>query len=322
MHELRWNPVLREWVIVASHRQERPVDVEGEFSECPFCAGSEEVFGDKEILALPNRYPSLVLDASPASSSGDIFKAKPGFGSCEVILETLDHSADLADLPVAKIALVLSVFAQRYTRYSQVKGIKYVLEFRNKGREIGVTLHHPHSQLYAMPFIPPIIRRELSSSRTFWKRTGGCLFCRIIDEEMRSGVRLLTKNQHAMSFLPYYAKWPYELHLFPRAHATSLADLNRQQLLGFSRTLKEVLLTYNRLFDFSMPYVMAVHQAPVEAKSYPYFHMHVEFYPPYRTRDKLKYPGGVERGAGTFTYDGVPEEKAEELKKAYRRDST
>lgn len=286
---------------------------------CPFCVGSAEVGGGWRVLSLPNRYPSLSLRPPQGEglNKGSLYRSRPAYGACEVILETAAHEADLADLGAETIAEVLELFAERYRHYRSFPGIRYVFAFRNKGREIGVTLHHPHSQLYALPFIPTVIRRELASARAYWRRHGVCLFCRVVAEERALNQRVVGVNRHAIVFLPYYAKWPYELHVYPLRHVGSLPELSAAERRGFAELLKQVLVAYNNLFHFSMPYVLAVHQQPTDDGDYRHYHLHVECYPPYRARDRLKYPGGLERGTGTFIYDGVPEEKAAELKAAF-----
>lgn len=213
----------------------------------------------------------------------------------------------------------MDVFADRYEKLGAKKYVKYVFEFRNKGREIGVSLHHPHSQLYAFPFIPPKIRRELASAKAYMKKFGECLFCRILKEEKNQGERLICENEAFACFLPFFAKWPYETHVYSKRHAQSLLDFGSSERRSLAEILRDVTAAYNNLFGFSMPYVMAIHQKPTDGRDYPYYHFHIEFYPPYRTKDKLKFPAGIERGAGVFGYDGNPEEKAKELKLALER---
>ncbi|MBS7248298.1 MAG: galactose-1-phosphate uridylyltransferase [Candidatus Jordarchaeales archaeon] len=317
MQELRWNPVLGEWVIVASHRKERPVD-SVEKRRCPFCPGSPEVEGEWEVLSLPNRFPSLVPNP-PKPTRHRFYRTKPARGVCEVILETREHEGDLCDLTLERVKKVVDLYAERYSELGKLSYVKYVFIFRNKGEVIGVTLHHPHSQLYALPFIPPVVARELKSSKRHYGEKGECLFCRIMKVEEEDAVRVVYENNDFICFLPFYAKWPYELHVYPKRHVQSLPELTENERFWLADALRTVTATYNGLFDFSMPYIMSIHQKPTDGKSYDYYHLHVEFYPPYRSRDKLKYPAGIERGAGTWTYDATPEEKAEELRRAARK---
>ncbi|MBS7287846.1 MAG: galactose-1-phosphate uridylyltransferase [Candidatus Freyarchaeota archaeon] len=317
MQELRWNPVLEEWVIVAAHRKERPVDGVDR-RQCPFCPGSPEVEGEWEVLSLPNRFPSLTPNP-PEPTKHRFYRTSPARGICEVILETREHEGDLCDLTLERAKKVVDLYAKRYSELGKLEYVKYVFIFRNKGEVIGVTLHHPHSQLYALPFIPPVAARELRSSRRYHRRKGKCLFCNIRRVEEKDAVRVVYENSDFTCFLPFYAKWPYELHVYSKRHVQSLPELTEEERFSLADALRTVTATYNSLFGFQMPYIMAIHQKPTDGKSYDYYHLHVEFYPPYRSRDKLKFPAGIERGAGTWTYDASPEEKAEELRRAASR---
>jgi UDPglucose--hexose-1-phosphate uridylyltransferase len=196
--------------------------------------------------------------------------------------------------------------------------IKYVAVFRNKGKEIGVSLAHPHSQIYALPFIPARIREEIRAHRSFRAKKGSCLICRLLDSGKLG--KPIYSNDHFQVFLPNYAMWPYELHIYPRDHSTWLTQLSHSGVLHLADALRAVSATYNNLFQRDLPYIMAVHQGPT-GKWYVDYHMHVEFYQPYRESDKLKYAAGIEWGFWTFTYDGNPKDKAEELREALLRAS-
>jgi UDPglucose--hexose-1-phosphate uridylyltransferase len=150
------------------------------------------------------------------------------------------------------------------------------------------------------------------------EKEGECIFCRVIKEEKSDGRRVICKNEHAICFVPFYAKWPYETHVYPIQHLQCLPDMNEEQRLGFAAILKQIITTYNNLFDFSLPYIMVIHQRPTD-NQYKHYHMHVEFYPPHRSRDKLKFTAGIERGAGTYSMDYEPEQKASELRNVYQR---
>ena len=324
MQELRWNPVLCEWVIVASHRESRPVEPGTSTSVCcPFCPPNPDVAGEWDVKVLPNRFPLLVPDPPPPESAGHwLYRVSPGRGVCEVVLETKEHDVDLADLSVNRLKRVLEVFTERYLELRTKPYVKYVFIFRNKGSEIGVTLHHPHSQIVCFPFVPPLIMGELRSSREFMRKHRKCLFCSILNRERKLGHRTVLENESFTVFLPFYARWPYETHVFPRRHTQSLADLKPSELSSLADVLKNVLVGYNELFGFSMPYIMALHQEPTDNRKYAYYHFHIEFYPPYRSKGVLKFPAGVERAAGTFTYDAEPESRAQELRAVFSRVSS
>ena len=311
--EIRWDPILAQWIIVAGKRGKRPLLPEG---YCPFCPGSEEV-PEKgwTVLSLPNRFPALRPDAPPPDIKYDrLYRCKPAKGVCEVIVYTPQHNASLADLSVENIKAVIDLWTSRFKELGSLDYVKYVFIFENKGRIIGVTLDHPHGQLYAFPFIPTLIRKELASSKQYWRRTGTCLFCTIIQKEQKDEVRVVCENEDFICFLPFFAHWPYGVHIYPKRHREALTDLTETEKVSFAAILKKVLLKFDNLFNMSFPYMMVLHQRPTDGKPYPYYHFHVEFYPPYREKNKIKYFASVETGSGTVTFDYTPEMKAKELR--------
>ena len=313
--ELRWDPILREWIIVSGQRKERPVL---DKSYCPFCPGSEEVPStDWKVLTLPNKYPSFSPNPGPPDvKCDDLYRCRRAKGVCEIILYTPQHDTTLADLDIAHIKELVDVWAERYRELGSRDYVNYVFIFENKGREIGVTLDHPHGQIYAFPFIPPKIQRELTSSKSYMRKNRECLFCRIISKERAEETRVVCENEAFICFLPFFARWPYGIHLYPKRHVQSLLDLSEDERFAFASILKEVLKKFDNLFGFSFPYMMVFHQEPTDGKDHYYYHFHVEFYPPYREKDKLKFFASVESGAGTITYDYRPEDKAKELRDA------
>ncbi|MBM3957450.1 MAG: galactose-1-phosphate uridylyltransferase, partial [Gemmatimonadetes bacterium] len=178
----------------------------------------------------------------------------------------------------------------------------------------GVTLHHPHCQIYAFPFVPPVVARELASSRDHLEGSGECLFCSILAREIAEGARIVCEGGGHIALVPFYARWPYEVHVFPRRHVSSLAEMNTGERRDLARTIKTVATKYDSLFGFPLPYVMVLHQAPTDGGDHRHYHFHVEFYPPHRAGNRLKYLAGVELGAGVFLNDAEPEQKARELR--------
>jgi len=313
--ELRWDPILSQWIIVSGKRGRRPLLPEG---FCPFCPGSGEVPETGwTVLSLPNKFPALQPDAPPPDVGCDrLYRCRPSRGACEVIVYTPQHNVTLAGLSVENIKAIIDLWAQRYEELGGRDYVKYVFIFENKGRIIGVTLDHPHGQLYAFPFIPPLIKKELISSRRYWKRNGVCLFCRIIEKEKRDAIRIVCENKDFLCFLPFFAHWPYGVHIYPKRHVGALTDLTDGEKRMFASILKNILKRFDNLFHMSFPYMMVLHQRPTDGKAYPYYHFHVEFYPPYREKDKVKYFASVETGAGTVTFDYTPEMKARELRES------
>jgi UDPglucose--hexose-1-phosphate uridylyltransferase len=300
--ELRWHPLLREWVTVAPWRQDRTYHPPAEF--CPLCptlpGGPETEIPepDYQIAVFENRFPSYTREQ----------------GRCEVVCYTPEHSSSLGEQPVEHIRDLVEVWTDRTEELSGLETVRYVYVFENRGEEIGVTLHHPHGQIYAYPFIPPVLERELAASREHQEKTGRCLYCDVLEDEA-GGERVIARDDCWLAFVPPFNRWPYEVHLAPTAHVGMLPELSEGQAWSFATLLKDVLQRYDRLFGKPLPYVMAMHQRP-PGGGWGHHHLHVEFYPPNRTADKMKYLAGSELGAGAFVLDARAEDTARELREA------
>ncbi|HET9888566.1 MAG TPA: galactose-1-phosphate uridylyltransferase, partial [bacterium] len=192
--------------------------------------------------------------------------------------------------------------------------VAYVFPFENRGPEVGVTLHHPHGQIYAYPFIPPIAANELAEQSRHWREKGNGLLAAMLEAELEDGRRILYDGAQVIAFVPVCARFAYEVWIAPRRAAPSLVDLDAAEREDFARALRTVVRKYDGLWSRRFPYIMAMHQAPTDGKPHPEAHVHCEFYPPYRTPAKLKFLAGSELGAGVFTADTSPEEKAAELR--------
>ena len=321
MSELRWHPVLREWVITATQRQDRTFLPPRDY--CPLCPTKPGGFETElarpsyEIAVFENRFPSLRREPpEPAVEPNGPFDVRPAQGVCEVVVYTPEHDTTLAQQSVEHIRRLIAVWTDRYRELGAQPYVEYVFIFENKGEVIGVTLNHPHGQIYAYPFVPPIAKWQLESARTHYEQQQRCLFCDLLARERQDGRRVVTEDDAFSAVIPFYARWPYEVHITPREHRASLLDLSDAEAWSLARTLKRVLVGYDGLFGFSMPYILAMHQAPTDGGEHPYAHLHIELYPPHRTATKLKYLAGSETGAGTFINDSLPEEKAAELRAA------
>ncbi len=319
MSELRWNPLLGEWVATATHRQQRTFLPPADF--CPLCPTKEGGFptevpeSDYDVVVFENRFPSLrPAPEAPAVEGSDLYPVRPGQGVCEVVLYSPHHTSTLAAEPIEQIDKLVRVWTDRYEELERLDFVDYVFIFENKGEAIGVTLHHPHGQIYAYPFIPPRIARELDQSRTYQKRTGNCLICDVVAEERHDTRRIIAENESFVAYIPFFARWPYEVHIASKRHLQALTDMERAEQKELSLILKTVLVAFDKLFDLSFPYMMVLHQRPTDGGAYDFYHFHIEFYPPLRTATKLKYLAGSETGAGMFINDTLAEEKAAELR--------
>lgn len=309
MSDLRFEELRGEEITYAIHRQDRTFLPSRE--QCPLDptrpggARTEIPFPSFEIAVFDNRFPA--------------FEAP--LGAAEVVVYTDDHDASFATLASERAEDLMWVWRHRYMELGAREDVDYVYIFENRGVEVGVTLHHPHGQIYGYPFLPPVPRLELEADR----RLGGCAPCALLRRELDDGRRILIENDAVVVYVPYAARWAYEAHVVMRQHRASLLECEPQELRLLSSALQTLVRGYDALFDRPFPYVMAVHQAPTVAPSRPgaesagQGHLHVEFYPPLRTGDKLKYLAGSEQGAGAFISDTLPEESAATLREAIAR---
>jgi UDPglucose--hexose-1-phosphate uridylyltransferase len=321
MSELRWNPLLSEWVITATHRQDRTFLPPRE--QCPLCptvSGGSPTEIDRptfEIVAFENRFPSLHRSPpEPVVPGTELTPVRPAAGVCEVVVYTPQHDASLGGLPQQQIEHLVGVWGHRTRELGARPEVEYVFAFENRGEAIGVTLHHPHGQIYAYPFVPPMLRREAEAAERHRSDTGSCLWCDLADQERRDGTRMVVETDGWQASVPFAARWPYEVHLAPRRHVGWLHELSRDEVSGLAAGLKRLLNGYDLLFGFALPYVMAIHQRPTDGSPHAGYHLHIEFYPPNRSATKLKYLAGSEAGAGAFINDTLPEETAARLREA------
>jgi len=283
-------------VLVAAARQARTFLPERE--DCPLCPSREghstEIPASRfDAAVFENRFPSMV-------------PARPSGGTCEVVVYTDAHEGSFATLPSERLALLAEVWSDRYRELASRPSIRYVYIFENRGEQVGVTLTHPHGQIYAFPFVPPVAASELRRGR-------GCLQCQLIKDELGGRRRVLIRDRALVAYVPGYARWPYEVHVATRSHTGSLPDLSTSARVAFLRAMQRVAQAYDRLFESAMPYMLVLHQAPTRPRN-EQAHLHAEFYPVLRDRGKLKYLAGSESGAGVFINDTLAEESAERLR--------
>jgi UDPglucose--hexose-1-phosphate uridylyltransferase len=319
--ELRFNELRGEQVAYAIHRQDRTfLPARDHCPLCPTRPGEPETeipFPAYEIAVFDNRFPAF---ESPC-------------GAAEVVVYSDDHDASFGTLAPERAEALMWVWRHRYLELGAREDVEYVFIFENRGVEVGVTLHHPHGQIYGYPFLPPVPALELAAD----ERLGGCAPCALLARELADGRRMLYENAGVLAYVPEAARWPYEAHVTMRAHRASLRDCDAVELRLLADALQRVVRGFDALFRRPFPYVMAVHQAATPtaaigggegvgpgarvagAAKAPAGHLHVEFYPPLRTAEKLKYLAGSEQGAGAFVSDVLPEDSAAELREAIAR---
>jgi UDPglucose--hexose-1-phosphate uridylyltransferase len=318
---LRWHELRGEWVAFTAHRQTRTFlpSTQGHTHSNPLKPAThpneacELPAGRYDIAVFDNLFPALRLEAhSPPRMS---IATRAARGCCEVVVYAKEPEACLSRLPLPHLELLLYVWGERTAQLMQNPIVKYVLPFENRGVEMGVSLHHPHGQIYAYPNLPPVPKKMNHRERIYFKNFGRTLLQKIIAEELQFKQRLLYCGEHAVAFVPACARYPYEVWVAPRRAVAYLHELTTEVRSDLANALKTVLTKYDALWQRPLPYLMAWFQAPVDGRPHPEAHLHAEFYPPYRTENKLKYLAGTELAAGFFTNDALPEDTARELQR-------
>ena len=271
-----------------------------------------------DLVVFDNKFPSFSPNPPlPSVPPSRLYLVEPALGASEVVLYTSDHHSTMAAMSLDQVEKVVAVWADRYAELGAREEVSYVFIFENKGEVIGVTLDHPHGQIYAYPEIPPVPRRELEAAQRHIDANGTCVVCDVVGRERADGVRVIVQNRSFVAFVPFAARFPYEVHVTARRHAPSLLDLTDPERSALAELLSRVVKGLDGLFGFSLPYVMSMHQAPTDDGQWqPVSHFHIEFTPLHRTATKLKYLAGSELGGGAFINDTLPERTAAELRVA------
>ena len=313
--QARWDRLLGEWVVIASHRQDRtfqPAD-----DQCPLCPSTadsrtEIPAPEYEVVVFENRFPTFKT-AQAACSRHGLLASRPAAGRCEVVCFSQRHTASFADLSPGQAATVMAAWADRSSELARQPGVEQVYCFENRGAEIGVTLSHPHGQIYAYPYITPRTDRMLASCASYRRETGSNLFDDILAAEEADSSRIVLRGSHWTAFVPYAAHWPYEVHLYPRRRVPGLVALAGAARAEFCELYLDLLRRFDRLFDRPAPYISAWHQAPVR-RGGDDFALHLELFTVMRAPGKLKYLAGSESGMGAFANDIAPETAADRLR--------
>jgi UDPglucose--hexose-1-phosphate uridylyltransferase len=328
--EQRWHPLREEWVIVAAHRQNRPWSGETMghdetpmpeyIPDCYLCPGNERASGRRnpaysDTYVFDNDLPCVGPDApTRLPKPTGIYRNRPAVGIARVICYSPKHNLSLAEMEPRAIENVIATWQREYRDLGGRPEINHVLMFENKGAVVGVSNPHPHGQIYATNFIFKTIETEVQASRSHWLEMGRCLFQDILAAEYQDGTRIIYENESSVAFIPYFGRYAYEVFVAPKATHPSVADLSDAEVVDFAEVLQKVLIKFDNLWRMPFPYVMPLHQAPTDGGDYRTFHFHIEFHPPLRKPNLLKYLAGPEIGGGNFLGDTVPKEKAAELR--------
>jgi UDPglucose--hexose-1-phosphate uridylyltransferase len=337
MPELRHDPIQGRWVIIAAERSRRPDDFP--FSEpppqggfCPFCEGNEsktppEIVAIRngsqpnqpgwKVRVVPNKFPALRIEGGLNRKGVGAYDQMNGIGAHEVIIETPEHSMNLADAPAEHIRNVLWLYRERLADLLKDQRFKYILIFKNYGAAAGASLSHPHTQLIATPVTPLTLVEELNSAKEHFREKERCLFCDLIQQELDSGKRVVMENEHFVAVAPFASRFPFELFIAPRNHHHSFAETSDEMLHHLAMALKEVLLRVKKCLK-DPPYNFLIHTIPniKAARKHSMdwatieldFHWHIEFMP------RLTQVAGFEWGTGFYINPTAPEEAAKHLR--------
>ena len=316
---LRLDPLVNEWVSVASHRQHRVFLPPKEL--CPLCASNGDKLTeipdqDYEVVVFGNRSPALTTPSDnwklPQVNGIETPNAAAA-GACEVVCYTSDHNSSFAMLPVKQIRTVLEAWKDRDAALSKLPFIKYVFPFENRGEEVGVTLSHPHGQIYAYSFLPPRVEKMLAAADSHLKKTGRVLLDDVIKREIKEEKRIICENKEWIAYVPYAARYPFEIHIAPKRSVARMSDLDEEQSENFAAVAKEALRRLDGVFGIEMAYIASWYQAPVNSGS-DSMRLHWQIVSVRRQPGKLKYLSGSESAMGAFIMDLEPEQSAQQLR--------
>jgi UDPglucose--hexose-1-phosphate uridylyltransferase len=327
MPELRKDPVVERWVIIATERARRPMDFAPEVvpprgpEGCPFCPGHEErtppeLFrsggsedGPWSVRVVPNKFPALQTDGEVHAAGEGIFDRIDGVGAHEVVIESPDHFASLGTLPAAHVGEILAAYRERLLALRKDPRLEYVLIFKNHGVAAGASLEHPHSQLIATPILPELVAEELEGAARYFRMKERCVWCDVVRQERRDGSRLVLEEEGFVAVAPFAPRFPFETWILPTAHRASFESLQTDEADALARLLRDLIARLGRLFD-DPPYNFALHPAPLKESDPEHFHWHLELMP------KLTRLAGFELGTGFFINPTPPEDAARFLRQA------
>ena len=315
--QLRYDQTTGQWVIIAALRQDRTYKPPA--NQCPLCPGvtgltSEVPAPDYDVVVFENRFPSLSgAGRALGAPAGAGFVSAPGHGRTEVICFSSNHTGSFSQLEPAHALLVVEAWRHRTADLMAEPGIEQVFCFENRGEEIGVTLSHPHGQIYGYPYLTPRTAAMLGQAREHRMRHGGNLFADLLTREVADGGRIVARTELFTAFVPFAARWPVEVHIYPNRFVRNLLELTDDEMDAFAQLYLDVLRRFDRMYSAPLPYISALHQfADTEAQADGYFH--VELLSIRRSATKLKYLAASESAMDAFIGDVTPESVARRLR--------
>ena len=324
MAELRWNPMIKDWVMIASHRQNRPQMPK---DWCPFCPGSGKVPDSYDVYKYDNDFPALSQNPpEPDDVATDFYKVKPSHGKCEVILFSPEHTGNIRDLSDEHMNKLVNLWCERFEAMREDEKIKYVFIFENRGDVVGVTMPHPHGQMYGYSVLPKKMELELDAGLEHYNENNcECIFCRMNKEETSFKERVICENEDFIAYIPFFADYAYGVYIVSKKHKQYITDFTDSEKMNLGIIMRNVVGMYDNIFDFNFPYMMCMHNAPVnmEDEKYKdfdkYTHFHIEYYPPLRDSNKQQFQASSETGVWAHCNPTAPEAKAAEMREALAR---
>lgn len=318
--ELRFNELLDEWVVIASHRQERTHLPS--VADCPLCpsvsTATEVPSDDYDVVVFENRFSSLPGATRQMRDEGR--GTRVAGGRCEVICFSSDHDATFSALSRERLRTIGRALVDRTRELGAMPYVEYVLCFENRGEDIGVTLTHPHGQIYAYPYLPAKIEKTFATAAKYRRDGGGCLVCHLNQREIELEQRVVTRSDSFVAYVPFAARWPFEVRICPLTHVPDLVAMATEEVVELLEMQGRVLGALDSVFGDEVPYVAGLIQAPVR-QFRDVAHMYVEVFSPRRAEGKLKHLAGSESAAGAFINDVAPEKAAVILAQALTSDS-
>lgn len=326
----RWHPYLGEWVIIAPVTSGRPwsgvvvgppqEDLPAFDPACYLCPGVQRAGGEvnpeyTDVFIFDNDFPSLALEYGAAANTRAHADDMPALGKCRVVCFSPNHNTTLPEMETSQVHTVLTALVGEFRDLSSIPVIKNVMIFENRGKVIGVSNPHPHGQIYSTDFVPRIPWTMYSNALVYRREKGACIFCTVLEEELRDDSRIICQNDHFVAYVPSFARHTYEVHIMPRRHVSFMTELTTGELASLAALYHEVLIRYDNLFRMPFPNITVFQNAPCgdDIDPEPY-HFHLEFYPPLRSPDKLKYMAGFESGGGNIINPSLPRESAQALR--------
>lgn len=315
--EMRWNPTLGEWTVYAASRMSRPMLPSKD--ACPLCPGILELPLPYQVAIFENRSPSMAFipgDTTLPDPTEAFELTAPARGRCDIVVYSQQHDAKLFQMPVDEIACLVEAWRDRYSELVAFPEIKCVAVFENKGREAGMTLDHPHGQIYSFPFLPPIQLAQWKQTQSFAAR-GDNLWNRVLDKALRDASRIIAQTDGFLAAMPFYARYPYEVHIWAKRDGVhSLMQMTPTERGELAAILKNITSRYENLWPdskYGFPTLMMMNQLS-NLGGVENYRFHIELLPLQRSPDKLKYRASIESGTGTFLNDALPETQAAELR--------